>query len=131
MIDQEQATLIAQWWAERMTDIVKNDNGDPRTEGAIAVIKSEFGLKETPSPTGMQLRVFTLALSEVILRNQPKFLTVDYDPDKYLEFALKAAMLRPSILPIKTSTWHESMSCRIGYSGEIQPIELSPPGAIH
>jgi hypothetical protein len=71
------------------------------------------------------------ALSCIILRESPKSVLVDYDPDEYLESAAAIAGINLSNrLPIKTTTFVESLTVRVRYSGTIEKIATDSVGSV-
>lgn len=63
----------------------------------------------------------TLMLLEI---EDLKYIYVGYDPDDLLQDALDSAGITFNPLPIKTVLWPDSLTCRIGYCGNVQKVEV-------
>ena len=130
-MDKQKAETIAQWWADRMDDKRKNDMGDAAQENIadnLVEILNNVGFKVTiPEITQEQKDVFKVYLASMLMTDggKLKHISVDYDPDEILEDALELAGIKINPFPIKTVLWPESMTCRIGYSGERKAVEVA------
>ena len=68
--------------------------------------------------------MFEKALLGAILKENPEYIHVDYSPDKYLQTAADFAKITDinSRLPVKTTTWVETLLVRKGYNGEVLSV---------
>ena len=127
-MDRQQAERIAQWWADRIDDSEKYDNGNPQDaislkEGIEALKAQGFKFKDT-TVSSEQKEDFRMYLASMLMGKGGKLETigVDYDPDEILEDALYLAGIDFNLLPIKTWVRLESMQGVIGYSGTWEDI---------
>jgi hypothetical protein len=125
-MDKQKAQKIVRWWCDRMDDQRKHDNSYAETEAKINELEAIGFISKPKAVTDGQKYRFSSQLEAILMANSGRIesLSVDYDPDPILEDCLFFAGIKGNPLPIKTILWTESMTCRIGYSGEVHSVEV-------
>jgi len=121
-MDAEIAAAV-QWWADQLTSMPSNDNGDPLT----SMLGTLSAMSEEP-PTAAEVGAFKSALATLIADKTPFSISVDYGPDWILSQALGAAGItnKMRLLPWKTHMWIKPGLVRVAKGYRAEPVTIFP-----
>lgn len=126
--------IVSEWWAEQLRDTEPlQDNGTESLDRFNALTGLMGWRSPLPSLPEEKIWMFKKALLGAIARDKPTHISVDYDPDEYLQEAADFAKITDirSRLPIKTITWVDKLLVRKGYNGEplsiLDQLPSDPP----
>jgi hypothetical protein len=130
-LPEEAIAAAASWWAKVLENPKFDALGGERDRAMeFAQVLMTMGNRTGPR---IDTEKFRAALADGIRRasrDDTRFIGVDYDPDRLLEDAARAAGVANTafIFPIKTSMWLDADCVRVryGYGAEIQTIWEAP-----
>ena len=128
-LSEFQIDAAANWWTEAIHQPQFKTLADAEKDDG-AKIAQMMATISAPKKSAMQLERFRIALADALRRDQPSYVSVDYNPDLILAEAASEAGFEPSMLafPWKTSMWLSNGEVRVrhGYGAEVVTIYAPP-----
>jgi len=125
-LTNEQIAAAVVWWTEaiRRPQFHTLERGAPVHHSEEGPMLAEMmATAHTPAKTDKQLGDFAAALAEILVRCNPRDISVDYGPDPILSEAATAAGFKPDMLafPWKTNMWlvDGKVQVRHGYAAPV------------
>jgi hypothetical protein len=122
---EKELSVAVAWWADRLRELAKQDNGDAMTGALMGLLASRMR-----PPSEEQISTFKVALTEAMRPRMAKpylrSIVCDYHPDPALREAAEKAGIEADCppFPIKTGMRIEPgrVSVRYGYGAEEQVL---------